>query len=253
MSLHHLVLLCVMFIFFIEALAATTKHSSLQSNTPKNAQRFKVVLSTVTTTVSFHVVNETMAWASAARSASKRTASSSAYPSPAVSVNDQHVQLLESIAIMYTQQKYPENINKMMMSIHFDSMHGPCEWIFCWIFQGIRYRPQKQVCLENRKMQHTVLGCMSRCLLASFTMLLGQARIFSLPARRFCKEPRPSDLWHYHYNLPSFDVDICWKTFYLMFIFFSSFFPNIFPPWPHPVPYLRQISRTASWITEAGR
>ena len=175
-----------------------------------------------------------MAWASAARSASKRTASSSAYPSPAVSVNDQHVQLLESIAIMYTQQKYPENINKMMMSIHFDSMHGPCEWIFCWIFQGIRYRPQKQVCLENRKMQHTVLGCMSRCLLASFTMLLGQARIFSLPARRFCKEPRPSDLWHYHYNLPSFDVDICLKTFclflshvHLLFIVFSKYFSTM--------------------------
>ena len=225
MSLHHLVLLCVMFIFFIEALAATKKHSSLQSNTPKNAQRFKVVLSTVTTTVSFHVVNETMAWASAARSASKRTASSSAYPSPAVSVNDQHVQLLESIAIMYTQQKYPENINKMMMSIQFDSMHGPCEWIFCWIFQGIRYI----VLGESEDATHSAWMYV--------TMPPGELHHASWPGAHFlaaCKEPRPSDLWHYHYNLPSFDVDICLKTFclflshvHLLFIVFSKYFSTM--------------------------
>lgn len=98
--------------------------------------------------------------------------------------------------------------------------------------------------VENLDMQHTVVGCMSRCgwaslcLLASFTMLLGQARIFSLPAR-FCSQgPVIFDTittiyifwcWHCLFNTVHFIS--CSSSFHPFFQIFFHHGRVRFPTW----------------------
>ena len=97
---------------------------------------------------------------------------------------------------------------------------------------GWRIRRCNTQCLD-------VCGCgwASLRLLASFTMLLGQARIFSLPARSISESAdlaaRSQLPVIFHTSTTTFDVDILIQYILLMLIFVSSnFFATIFIRFP---------------------